>query len=117
MGDAQVGHLFKWVGHHPVLTEGVLEKGKQDAASVVKGLRLGVAAVAVGGEGVAGERGQRLALKRMLQGNKADADVFELAGGEQAAFVLQLFGGEVGGGGRLHSDLAFGGAVVGERVL
>ena len=58
MGDAQVRHLFQRVGGDPVLTEGELEKGKQDAAPVVEGLRLGVAAVAVSGEGVTGELGE-----------------------------------------------------------
>jgi hypothetical protein len=99
------------------LAKGELEKGKQDAAPVVKGLRLGVAAVAVSSEGVTGELRRCFAGKPLFEVFAADADALELALGQHAVGVLSCLGFEVDRDGVSQDDLAFGGAVVGERVI
>lgn len=117
MGDAQVRHLFQWVGGHPVLAEGVFEEGEEDAAAVVEGLRLRVATLAVGGKGVAGEGRQDATWEGLVEVFEAKANVLQLALGEHATLVLQLLRGEVGGSGLMDLDLALGRAVVGEGVV
>jgi hypothetical protein len=116
-GNAEVRDFFERVGGNPILTEREFEKGEEDAATVVEGLRLRVAALAMGGKGLAGELGEGSAGEGCDKAIETDADVLELALGKHAVGVLLLLAREVGLDGGLDGDLTLGGAVVGEGVV